>query len=260
MDNSRQPRNPRNYPLAPPETRLEKLISSTSGIERAPTGVPGLDELIEGGLPKGRIIGLTGAAGSGKTTMGFQFLHHGMTQCDEAGVYVTLEDEVADLYQDLSRYGWDMKAAMQQNTLALVKTQIPTEVNTPLTVDSLLDKIHHAVTQVNAKRLVFDSLSALGFCYTETSNLRRDVLRLCALLRELDCTTLLLSEMPDRGEATMRFGLAQFVTQGMMVLHMAHTYRAIEIRKMRGTCHDTNVHRMRFAEQGLIVSPGEHPF
>jgi KaiC/GvpD/RAD55 family RecA-like ATPase len=259
MDNPKRDWGYSGYTPAQQETRLENLISAIPGIERTPSGIPGLDDLIEGGLPKGRIIGLTGSAGSGKTTMAFQFLHHGMTQCDEAGVYVTLEDEVSDLYQDLSRYGWDMKDAMQQNKLALVKSQIPIEVNTPLTVDTLLDKIHRAVTQVNAKRLVFDSLSALGFCYTETSNLRRDVLRLCSLLRELGCTTLLLSEMPDRGEATMRFGLAQFVTQGMMVLHMAHTYRAVEIRKMRGTRHDTNVHRMRFTDHGLIVTPGEHP-
>ncbi len=242
------------------EPRLEDLISSLSPIERVPTGVPGLDGLIEGGLPRGRIIGVTGSSGAGKTTMGFQYLHHGIANLGEAGVYVTLEDEVADLFQDMGRYGWDLKAAMQRNMLAVVKTQIPTEVNTPLTVDSLLDKIHRAVTQVNAKRLVFDSLSAMGFCYTETLNLRRDVLRLCALLRELGCTTLLLTEMPDRGEATMRFGLAQFVAQGMIVLHMSHTYRALEVRKMRGTRHDTNVHRMRFNEHGLLVMPGEHPF
>lgn len=241
-------------------SRAETLSGTVHRIERVPTGVPGLDELIEGGLPQGRIVGLTGATGSGKTTLSFQYLYHGITQHDEAGVYVTLEDEIADLYQEMARFGWDVKAKMAENKLAVVKSQIPTEVNTPLTVDTLLDKIHSAVTQVNARRLVFDSLSAMGFCYTETINLRRDVLRLCSLLRELGCTTLLLSEMPDRGEATMRFGLAQFVTQGMMVLHMAHTYRALEVRKMRGTRHDTNVHRMRIGEHGISVSPGEHPF
>jgi KaiC/GvpD/RAD55 family RecA-like ATPase len=189
-----------------------------------------------------------------------QFLQHGIVEANEGGVYVTLEDEISDVAQDVARFGWNLGEHVEANRLAIVKSYIPTEVNTPRAVDLLLDDIHAAVTQVNAKRLVFDSLSALGFCYTETTNLRRDVLRLCALLRELGCTVLMVTEMPDRGEATMRFGLAQFVTQGMLVMHMAHAYRAIEVRKMRGTRHDTNVHRMHFTEHGLKVSPGDHPF
>ncbi len=240
--------------------RLRSIIGASGAIKRLPTGVMGLDGLIEGGLPQGRIIGLTGATGSGKTTLGFQFLQHGITTCNEAGVYVTLEDEIADVCQDMARFGWDIEAHLKNNQMALVKSHIPTQVNSPLVIDTLLDKVHEAVTQVNAKRLVFDSLSALGFCYTETTNLRRDVLRLCSLLRELGCTALMISEMPDRGEATMRFGLSQFVTQGMLVLHLAHTYRALEVRKMRGTRHDTNVHRLKFTEHGLQVHPHDHPF
>lgn len=241
------------------EGRLQSLAAAGT-LKRSPTGVPGLDEMIEGGLPTGRIIGVTGATGSGKTTFGMQFLQHGITSLGESGVYVTLEDEVSDVVQDMSRFGWSLREQIEGNSLAIVKSFIPTEVNTPRAVDTLLDDIHAAVTQSNAKRLVFDSLSALGFCYTETTNLRRDVLRLCALLRELGCTVVMVTEMPDRGEATMRFGLSQFVTQGMLVLHMAHAYRALEVRKMRGTRHDINVHRMHFTDHGLKVSPGDHPF
>lgn len=241
------------------DARLASLASA-GALRRVPSGLPGLDQMIEGGLPQGRIIGVTGATGSGKTTLGMQFLEHGISACGEPGVYVTLEDEVSDVAQDMARFGWNLRGHIEANQLAVVKSFIPTEVNTPRAVDILLDDIHAAVTQVNAKRLVFDSLSALGFCYTETTNLRRDVLRLCALLRELGCTVIMVTEMPDRGEATMRFGLAQFVTQGMIVLHMAHAYRALEVRKMRGTRHDINVHRMHFTNHGLEASPGDHPF
>ncbi len=258
----RSPRHGAGYTITAAGTgegRLQSL-GSARALGRVPTGVPGLDSMIEGGLPEGRIIGVTGATGSGKTTLGLQFLQHGIAECNEAGVYVTLEDEVSDVVQDMARFGWNLREHIEGNRLAVVKSFIPTEVNTPRAVDILLDDIHAAVTQVNAKRLVFDSLSALGFCYTETTNLRRDVLRLCALLRELGCTVVMVTEMPDRGEATMRFGLAQFVTQGMLVLHMAHAYRALEVRKMRGTRHDINVHRLHFTEHGLKVAPGDHPF
>jgi KaiC/GvpD/RAD55 family RecA-like ATPase len=233
--------------------------SSLSNIERVPTGIHGLDDLLEGGIPEGRIVVLTGSAGSGKTTFGMQFLQHGIAACDEPGVYVTLEEEAADLYEDMGRYGWDLNAWVQQKKLALLKSPIPFEVDAPLSVDALLDQIHRAVTQVNAKRLVFDSVAALGLPYTNMVTLRRDVLRLCAMLRELGCTTLLTTEMPDSENIT-RFGIEQFVAQGAIVLHVAQTYRGIEIRKMRGTKHDTNIHRMRITDRGLVVSPGEHPF
>ena len=228
-------------------------------IERVPTGIYGLDDLLEGGIPRGRIVALTGSAGSGKTTFGFQFLQHGISSCDEAGVYVTLEEEEADLYHDMGRYGWDLPGQIRDKKLVILKSPIPFEIDAPLSVDELLDEIHRAVTQVNARRIVFDSVAALGLPYTDLVSLRRDVLRLCSMLRELGCTTLLTTERPDNTSIT-RFGIEQFVAQGAILLHVAQTYRGIEIRKMRGTRHDTNVHRMRITDRGLVVSPGEHPF
>lgn len=229
-------------------------------IERVPTGIPGMDDLIEGGLPRGRVALVSGAAGSGKTTFGFQFLHHGITACDEHGVFVSLEEEIADLYQEMRRFGWNLMEFVGEKKLALIKSPIPVEVNTPLTLDNLMDRIHGAVTQVNAKRLVFDSLAALGLCYSDPVNLRRDVLRLCDLIRELGCTSILTAEVPEGDHGGAGFGIEQLLTQGMIVLHVSQTYRAIEIRKMRGTKHDTNVHRLRLTDRGLFVSPGEHPF
>ncbi|MBV9866086.1 MAG: AAA family ATPase [Abitibacteriaceae bacterium] len=229
-------------------------------IERVPTGIPGVDDLIEGGLPRGRIVLLSGPAGAGKTTFGFQFLHHGITTAEENGVFVSLEEEIADLYQEMRRYGWNLMEFVGEKKLSLIKSPIPVVVNTPLTIDSLMDRIHTAVVQVNAKRLVFDSLAALGLCYSDPVNLRRDVLRLCDLLRELGCTTLLTTEVPENDLHGAGFGIEQLVTQGMILLHVSQTYRAIEVRKMRGTRHDTNVHRLRMSDRGLLVSPGEHPF
>ncbi len=234
-------------------------MNISTPIERVPTGIHGLDDLLEGGLPNGRIVALTGSAGSGKTTFGFQFLQHGIVACDEPGVYVTLEEEASDLYMDMGRYGWELDKHVREQKLVLLKSPIPFEVDMPLSVDALLDEIHRAVTEVNAKRIVFDSVAALGLPYTDMVSLRRDVLRLCSMLRELGCTTLLTTEMPDSEHVT-RFGIEQFVAQGAILLHVAQTYRGIEIRKMRGTKHDTNVHRMRITDRGLVVSPGEHPF
>lgn len=230
-------------------------------IERVPTGVPGLDELIEGGLLRGRITLITGAAGSGKTTLGMQFLHRGCTSFEENGIFVTLEEEVTDLTKDMSRYGWELKQLADQGKLCILQSPIPFEVSQErISIDSLLDNIHQEVMKVDAKRIVFDSIASLGLPYSDPVALRRDVLRIGAMLRELGCTTLLLTEMLEGEAKITRYGIEQFVSHGVIALHVTPTYRAIQVVKMRGTNHDMGIHRLRIGEKGIVVMPGERPF
>ena len=230
-------------------------------IERVPTGIPGLDELIEGGLPRGRITLITGAAGSGKTTLGMQFLNNGITKFGENGLLITLEEEVTDLVKDMSRYGWELQQLSDKNKLAIVQSPIPFELNEgEVNLDSLLDNIHRQAMAVDARRIVFDSVASLGLPYDDPVKLRRDVLRLGALLRELGCTTLLLTERLEGETTVTRYGIEQFVAHGVIALHVTPTYRAIQVIKMRGTNHDMGVHRLRIMEAGLVVTPGERPF
>jgi len=230
-------------------------------IKRVPTGVPGLDELIEGGLPRGRIILVTGAAGSGKTTLGIQFLYHGVTEFGENGIFVTLEEEVADMVKDMSCYGWDLEGMIEQKKFAIVQSPIPFELDQgKVSIDSLLDNIHRHAMAVDAKRIVFDSVASLGLPYDDPVELRRDILRLGAMLRELGCTTLLLTEMLEGKTKITRYGIEQFVAHGVIVLQVTPNYRAIQVAKMRGTNHDMGIHRLRITEKGLVVTPGERPF
>ncbi len=230
-------------------------------IERVATGVPGLDELIEGGLPKGRIVLITGTAGSGKTTLGMQFLYNGITRFEENGLFVTLEEEVADVVKDMSRYGWELEHLIDQKKLAIVQSPIPFELSEgKVSLDSLLDNVHRHAMAVDAKRIVFDSVASLGLPYDDPVALRRDVLRLGALLRELGCTTLLLTEMLEGETKVTRYGTEQFVAHGVISLHVTPTYRAIQVVKMRGTNHDMGIHRLRIIETGLVITPGEGPF
>ncbi|MCK4787215.1 MAG: AAA family ATPase [Desulfobacteraceae bacterium] len=230
-------------------------------IERIPTGVPGLDELIEGGLPKGRITLITGAAGSGKTTLGMQFLYNGCTSFGENGLFVTLEEETADLIKDMSRYGWELEQLADQGRFSVLQSPIPFEVSQEnMNIDSLLDNIHQQAMKVDAKRIVFDSIASLGLPYGDAVTLRRDVLRIGAMLRELGCTTLLLTEMLEGEARITRYGIEQFVAHGVIALHVTPTYRAIQVVKMRGTNHDMGIHRLRITEKGIVVMPGERPF
>jgi KaiC/GvpD/RAD55 family RecA-like ATPase len=230
-------------------------------LARVATGIPGLDELVEGGLPRGRITLVTGAAGSGKTTLGVQFLWAGATQHGEAGVYVTLEEGAGDLRAEMGRYGWDLALLEGEGRVAILESPVPFEVaEASISVDGLLDAIHTRVSALDAKRIVFDSVAALGLPYSDPVRLRRDLHRLCAMLRELGCTAILLTERPEEESRLTRYDIEQFVAQGVIVLHFSRTSRGLEVRKMRGTRHNTNIHTLRITDRGLVVSPGEHPF
>jgi KaiC/GvpD/RAD55 family RecA-like ATPase len=230
-------------------------------IKRAATGISGFDELVEGGLPQGRTILLTGAAGSGKTTFGMQFLYNGATRYGENGVYVTLQEELADIIQDMGRYGWDIQDLVNQSKLRFVQPPVPFEISgQEINIDTMLDLIHKKVMEIGASRIVFDSLAQLGLPYTDVISLRRDIMRLSSLLRELGCTNILLTEMIGESGKYSLYGVEEFVTQGVIVLHSTPAYRALQITKLRGTRHDTSLNRMRITDKGIIVIPGEVPF
>lgn len=230
-------------------------------IVRVPTGIEGLDHIIEGGIPKGRSILVTGTAGSGKTTLGIQFLYSGARMYGENGIFVTLQEELSDINLDMSRYGWDLQKLDDEGKLALVQSPTPFEIGEENpSIDAILDVIHKKAMEVKAKRIVFDSIAQLGLPYSDIVSLRRNVMRLSALLRELDCTTLMLTEMAGTENQVSRYGIEEFVSQGVIVLYVTPTYRALQVTKMRGTRHDTGVHRMRITDKGIVVIPGEAPF
>ncbi|MEI8188742.1 MAG: ATPase domain-containing protein, partial [candidate division NC10 bacterium] len=164
-------------------------------LERVPTGIPGLDELLEGGLPRGRITLVTGVAGSGKTTLGVQFLWAGATQHREPGAYVTLEEEAGDLRAEMGRYGWELGRLEEERQFCIIESPIPFEVSgVSVSMDELLDTIHSRVLALDAKRIVFDSVSALGLPDGDLIQLRLDLHQLCAMLRVVGFTAFLLTE------------------------------------------------------------------
>ena len=72
-----------------------------------PTGVPGLDELLNGGIPEGRVVLVVGGPGSGKTTLASQFLYKGISDYNENGVFVSIDEEKEHYYNEMINFGWD---------------------------------------------------------------------------------------------------------------------------------------------------------
>jgi KaiC/GvpD/RAD55 family RecA-like ATPase len=234
-------------------------------MKRVKTGIPGLDSLVEGGLVEGSSVLLSGPAGSGKTVFGLQFLCTGARTYDEPGVFVTLESRPDELRAEALQFNWDIEKLEQEKAFVLIdaassKAGLPTSENHALRrgfdLSTLAQEIYDAVEEVRANRVVIDSLSALNIDFDETSNVRKEIYKLSALLRELGVTSVLVCDTVSPNTLS-RTGVEEFVTQGLILLGLDvandKLNRNLLIWKMRRTAHSMKKHRFVISENGIKV-------
>lgn len=225
-------------------------------MERVKTGIPGLDELIGGGFPKGSNILLAGGAGTGKTIFATQYLYNGATQYGEAGLYVTLEGNVRDIAWNMENFQWDIKSLQDKNLLTIYRLNLEGTRNKELVVQRIeeqLSEIEKEVKEINAKRLVVDSTTVFG-AYLDPSILRTTLFKFADRLKNLGCTTLLTSETAPTKNTFSAYGVEEFVADGIFALYFTPPNRSFFIRKMRGTIHDKDPHPMDINETGINVN------
>jgi circadian clock protein KaiC len=228
-------------------------------MDRTPSGITGLDSLIEGGFPKGRNFFLSGSAGSGKTIFSCQFLYNGAYKYQEKGLYVSFEEPIDDIIFDVSRFGWDIQKMIDHDKLKFIYSPI-LKKDFEENVFDLLSTLVKQIKDNGYQRLVIDSLPAFGMAFDDYNKMRKELFLLLHEIRKLQCTTIVITEKPSGEIGLTHFGVEDFLAQGLIMLHLGHTYRGIEVRKLRGTNHSTDVHRMRVGEEGIVVYPGDHPY
>lgn len=245
-------------------------------MERVPTGIEGLDAMIEGGFPRGRTVLLSGGCGTGKSIFGMQYLFKGAMEYGEPGVYVTMDERPELMRQDMLRFGWDIKAMEDAGKIVIldltgtkigVQTGEKYAMTSALDVDRLILKIMQTAGEIGAKRLVIDSLPALGFHLKDEVEIRNMILKLTYMIRKSDLTALLVSEIPEYGSSTgpmsfSKYGVEEYVADSVLMLHYlgmgSETNRTLYIRKMRGTKHVEDIIPMRITENGIkLVNPEE---
>ena len=238
---------------------------------RTKTGISCLDELIGGGLVEGSTILVSGGTGSGKTIFGLQFLYNGASKYNEPGVFVTIETRPKDLRLEAQQFGWDLEELEKKNSLIIVdaasnKAGLPTSEKYALRrgfdTSTLAEEIYRAVEESKAKRLVIDCISALSMKFNEPSDVRSELFRISALLRELKVTSLLISETINP-ETHSRAGVEQFVTQGLISLNLfednGFLKRDLLILKMRQTSHSLKKHTFTIGKDGIKINSKKSP-
>ncbi|MBI4162431.1 MAG: AAA family ATPase [Candidatus Aenigmarchaeota archaeon] len=217
-------------------------------MERKKTCIPGVDQLIEGGIPDGDLVLLSGTCGAGKTIFGLQFL----CMSDEPGIYVSFEEDIEKLKDTAAMLGWDADKLERDKGLSFLKYD-------PFKIEDVFDIVESNIREIKAKRVVIDSISALGIYEKDPAELRRMILQISSMLRKNSCTSIMISETMPGTLKLSRFGVEEFVSDGVILLHnfsIGGEYRrALSIWKMRSTEHSKKIHPYKITHKGFIVYP-----
>lgn len=234
-------------------SRLETL-------QKCPTGISGLDEITEGGLPRGRPTLVCGGAGSGKTLLAMEFIVRGITGFGEPGVFMAFEETAEELTDNVASLGFDVKALVACKKMALDFVYIERseiEETGEYDLEGLFVRLNAMIEQVGAKRVVLDSIEALFAGLPNEAILRAELRRLFRWLKEKGVTVIITGE---QGERTLtRYGIEEYVSDCVIFLdHRVHdqvSTRRLRVVKYRGSKHGTNEYPTLIDENGLSVLP-----
>ncbi|WP_336329898.1 KaiC domain-containing protein [Haloarcula sp. CGMCC 1.2071] len=225
-----------------------------SDIPRVDIGIEGLDQMIQGGIPRRHLIVTIGSAGTGKTTFGLQFLHHGLRNGENA-VFLTLEQSHDAILDTASERGWGFEEYEEQGQLAIVDLD-PVEMANSL--DNIRGELPALIEKFDADRLVLDSVSLLEMMYDDQSRRRTEVFDFTRSLKQAGVTTMLVSEASESNPFASRHGIIEYLTDAVFILQYVRsdtgeTRLAVEIQKIRNANHSRETKPYEITNDGISV-------
>lgn len=237
-----------------------KSTAPATRLPKCPTGIQGLDEITDGGLPRGRPTLVCGGAGCGKTLLAAEFLARGAAQFGEPGVLMAFEETEAELQANVASLGFDLVGLVRRKKIVVDYVHIePGEIQETgeYDLEGLFVRLGHAIDAIGAKRVVLDTLEALFAGLRNEAILRAELRRLFRWLKGKGVTAVITAER-GRDQLT-RHGLEEYVSDCVILLdHRVNDQiatRHLRVVKYRGTLHGTNEFPFLIGEAGLSVLP-----
>jgi len=247
--------------------------------EPLPTGVEGLDELISGGLPRGRVILILGGPGSGKTILASQFLYKGLSQYNENGIFVSLDESKNHYYSEMLKFGWDFKKAEEEGKFffidatrlsraAMLKERMLKEETSSLRgkqlqIDRLIEELQAKIQEIGAKRVVLDTLASLFYRFLDPIERRTAGVDLIESLSDIGATTIVTTELSYLGLERNLMD-EEFLVHGVIMMQTLFyggtTTRAMQVEKMRGAKINPNLVPYTIDKNGIEVFPAMSVF
>jgi len=230
------------------------------GIRKCATGIKGLDEITEGGLPRGRATLICGAAGCGKTLMAVEFIARGILDFGEPGVFVSFEEPIPDLTANVASLGIDLRDLSRRGLLAMDEVHIERseiEETGEYDLEGLFVRLGGLIDKVKAKRVALDTIDGLFHGLPNEAILRAELRRMFRWLKARGVTSIVTAEQGE-GELT-RHGLEEYVSD--CVIKLDHRLRnqiatrRLRVVKYRGSKHRTNEYPTMINSKGLSVLP-----
>ncbi|MHA1728892.1 MAG: RAD55 family ATPase [Promethearchaeota archaeon] len=264
------------------------MQTQTHEIKRTKTGISGLDEALNGGMPEKTICVVSGGPGCGKTMLSCEYLYKGATLFNEPGVYISLGETREEFLSNALNFGWDFAALEKKSMFGFVNLGYESLVNfwiqpsippdeydcdfgneqerpgeiglsNPLTEEgsyyaiyqNFINQAVEMIETIEAKRVVIDPINSLTLIFPSEFHRRREFLRIFNILKESKCTTLILSELADENSFTVE----EFIATGVIRLTYKNKRdimsRRLLIQKMRGTGFNEKILSMRITNKGI---------
>jgi circadian clock protein KaiC len=242
-------------------SRSTTVTTVENNQERVQTGIAGLDDILNGGLPQGHLFLVEGDPGTGKTTLALQFLLEGVRR-GESVIYVTLSESRKELEQVVHSHGWSVDSLQiyemvppedDLNPEAQYTVFHPSEVELADTITAILEQVDATKPQ----RVVFDSLSELRMLARDPLKYRRQILALKRHFAGRNCTVLLLDDRTAEGSHDLQL---QSIAHGVVMMQSLERdfgikRRRVEVRKLRGSSYREGFHDYTIETGGISIYP-----
>ena len=244
-------------------------------MEKTKFGIQGLDKALEGGLPNGNLVLISGGAGTGKSTLCMQFLLNGATTFGEKALYISTEQNTEELYKQAASFGWNLAQLEEKNLLKIIFFDITQGAN-------FLSEVDSVIKEFKPKRVVIDSMTTLTDALiiggmgnqsdfslvqviekvspiprTEQIIAKSILYKLIGELKKYKLTTLLTSELYEESKRLSADGISEFIADGVIIMHYIEIgvgdYRSLEIRKMRYSNYDKDIIHNTISDHGVEI-------